>query len=438
MLKNSLFFIWLKAIFRQFFFNIADNIVVLLSSLAILSLFFYITSNFINQKLIVIDLSLSYKAKTFFCYLITLLNFLQAVFICSKEDVANFKAEKNNKNSADILYLNHGISLGRFALRQAASNYQLIVYKFLRSIFIVYGIFLSGYLIVYYLFDINSKWHDLFHLIFSFVSLIFSNVVFGSLLSKIKNNIIFYSYFKYLKNYKFIQRILVNFLILRLNNLLKVSKLFQENTLIVFNWKLRFLFIYTPYAKILLLVSIICSFSSFFISLWAEELQLILAVFLCATINCFVICYSESYWLKSSKYEKLCGMSHANYIKSLKLVSYCLSFIAFMCVFVSLILAWMFSSSLSDIFDINVNNNLNLFNIIMIFKFAVIAAIPCVLLPSFLLQIDGKKSAVNTILIFIISLFLATLIYVNILCVLLLPVIIIYADNYQLNRYYTT
>jgi hypothetical protein len=69
-------------------------------------------------------------------------------------------------------------------------------------------------------------------------------------------------------------------------------------------------------------------------------------------------------------------------------------------------------------------------------KVLAVAAVPAVTAPCLLLQIDGRRLAVNLLLILIVSLFIGTAVFAHWLGVLLIPLLIGAAGPSQAGRFY--
>ncbi len=70
------------------------------------------------------------------------------------------------------------------------------------------------------------------------------------------------------------------------------------------------------------------------------------------------------------------------------------------------------------------------------YKVALVAAIPAVAAPGLLLQVDGRRPAVNVILIILAGLFLGTAVYASTFALILIPILHYYALQSQAGRFY--
>jgi hypothetical protein len=69
-------------------------------------------------------------------------------------------------------------------------------------------------------------------------------------------------------------------------------------------------------------------------------------------------------------------------------------------------------------------------------KVAVLSLLCCILLPSLMFQIDPRRPAIPIVTCFLVSLFLGTAILAHWLAIILVPIVIYYAGQYQTNFYY--
>ena len=190
----------------------------------------------------------------------------------------------------------------------------------------------------------------------------------------------------------------------------------------------------TTSGKIIVIAELLALFS--FITIFLDNLVLSLAMAYSIAIICsYTLFFFESKWLSSSTYEKIYGMSHDLFLRCFKLLSLALAVIMFVILFVSMAVAKTVCLLYHCEFLLNYNN-VSAIGFLTIAKIAIFGVLPIILAPSIFFQIDGRNPLINTIIAIIISLFVGTFIVGYFLAVLVIPLVIIYADDYQKNRYY--
>ena len=126
--------------------------------------------------------------------------------------------------------------------------------------------------------------------------------------------------------------------------------------------------------------------------------------------------------LISSWLEKNSGLSHVNYMSlTIKL---------------SLIIGALTSSTLLIFYFVGTGfSNISL-NPSLVTKLVFSHLSPICVVPNIILQIDGRRPAINMMVGFLISLFLATAIFSHLLSILLIPILFYYGLGSQSDRYY--
>ena len=76
--------------------------------------------------------------------------------------------------------------------------------------------------------------------------------------------------------------------------------------------------------------------------------------------------------------------------------------------------------------------------IIQAFKLGAIIMVCPLLIPSLAFQLDARRPLLTVFACTLVALFIATAIYINLGGIMILPVVVYYADDYQKNRFYTS
>lgn len=159
----------------------------------------------------------------------------------------------------------------------------------------------------------------------------------------------------------------------------------------------------------------------------APMFVLVLITFMAGVMTASALAFQVSEDLEYSWAEKNLGISHESYIQTLSSIGYRLGFLIAL---ISLI-TWI-TGALLNLKTLQLEQQLLLDGL----KIAIITWVPSALVSSLAFQIEARKPAVTITSIFLTSLFIITAIFAHWLGLILVPVLIHYAKQYQSGRFY--
>ncbi|MCY4443507.1 MAG: hypothetical protein OXC44_01750 [Proteobacteria bacterium] len=405
MLALRLYKLWWKSLFRRFFANFWQNIAVLICALIICGLCVYVFHDFIAERLDAVSLAVQHRAARWFVYALASLNAIIVFYCVSLEN-------RHKRESYSHL---SGLPIAIFAQRSGHPSWIIWLYKCLRAITIA---LLTGY-IIYTLATELFAWAIDTHIIIFHLCATSIGASVGLFTKKS-------GFFK--TRTSFFETWLVKQTTKQLGG--ENKQLAAQHLRIL--WKLRQFWVNYPPSRKLLMAS--CTLISLLTltdtNNWLESLGICLFAGNLASV---ALCLEEATAMRSSAYEKLCGTSHKEYMLSLWTVASITAAILFILTLTSLSLRDTLVYHYTSRSTVDIHHSMN---ILETMKWAWLTALPILLAPAIIFQIEIRRAGVNAVIIALIGLFLGTAIMAHLASVLLLPIFAYIAYDYSNGAYY--
>ncbi|MCY4381376.1 MAG: hypothetical protein OXC40_07420 [Proteobacteria bacterium] len=385
-----LFRLWLHSLMTRFRYHLGYHLFFAISFITIGSIFFYIFSDFFSDKLPQINQEIVGQANLGFSVLMTILSSITICGLIRSENIP-----LHNITAIDATRL----SLSRWSLRYGESHGPIMIFKTLRGMIITLIIAGGIWFICRRYFSTDPKmWWTFSHIAMSFLAMILG----------------FFWPKKPLSDQT-------------TNTMMSSSILGQHRQKITHRgwllsqWRRHLLWFHFPVSKTLLRLAIITILLLLPLSFVVSWLELLAGAWLAGLLATYAIYAFEADALRSSSYEKNAGMSHHDYCVALWNVCGSVALIFFGLTLVVLGGSAFFSDQI---------------NVLLACKIGTATMIPIISVPCLILQVDGKRPILNTLMTILVSLFCISAILAHFASILVLPVMIIYTWNVGKNRFY--
>lgn len=377
-LSRVLLILWLKSIRRRFTSRIMDHLTVALCTAVLSAVALYMSSDFIGNRLALFRQSWQQEVRLGFCFFLSALLALMQVQMIRAE-----RLRKKQLHAGGA-----GVPISFWSQRMGEHRGAIRSYLWQRGICITLAMGLGGGWVIHSVFHPNSiLWLMVHSTLCCLAGLV------GGMLYQ------------------------MSLLAARSTSPIKTSP--PQHLRI--HWKMRLLLrLYPPAAHLMKLAGFsVCAL--FFVALRGHILELFALAFFAGLTASMALCWEEAEALRTGTYEKIAGTSHHHYLQSLSGVCGIVSAGLFLLAAMALFLAQEVNSGPWDAYLVH---------------FCCIAALPPLLVPCMIFQVDARRPALNTLMIALSALFLATGILAHLLTLALIPVVIYITFYYQMNRYY--
>jgi hypothetical protein len=193
----------------------------------------------------------------------------------------------------------------------------------------------------------------------------------------------------------------------------------------MFHWRFRQMIYRNPLTQICLALAILSALLPGFVAFSQGPLFVaILSAYLTGTLLATALSFQVAYDLSYAWLERNLGVSHDRYMTTLMTLAILIGLLP------ALMTGGLWLAGSAN------HGGLQLQSVEEAFKIAVITMIPPWLLPHVVFQIDGRRPAIQIVILILVGLFLITAVYAHWLGLLLLPLVKYYADQSQDGRFY--
>ena len=389
-MDRRLLMLWLRSLWLRSRHDLAQSLLTIISGLTFGSVFIYIFSDFFASKLSSLGSHLTDAANLWFCYAASVLCFVLLVRGIRKENAPRSVAVVEAED----------VTFSLWSTRYGAAPRDIGIYKALRALILTgFGVALSWLLCAVFFPTSGSVW-TIFHLTAGCMAWAvgLSLTTEHGCTEVIKTS-------TWGKG-RFMRRLFWP----------------SAKRKMIFHVKWQSLWSGFRSIRHLLLLSLSLHPMAFFMGClgfrWLEMLSLL---WLSGLMASYAILTYEAGALRSATYEKLAGMSHRDYLSALWMVVVGLAGLYFLSALTFALGSVMLHQSMTAGLAL---------------KSSLIAALPILLVPCLIFQVDARRPLLNTLVVLLTSLFVGTAILVSILVMVLFPFAAVYSGKLCADRFY--